>query len=176
MPRWNSFSMLKWRERRELFRAPEKCGRVSRDASASHIAHRSFEPAKPFFTTLCLGWPAVLALDGSTIWEAARNFGIRWNKVTPCHHSLQKRGFREFRNSRCTSAITLSTTGFGNTRGFSLALPTGGRVRARMLKNSQEEAFFQAYRSRSSLREIEAVKGWLVGILRHCYSQMYRKG
>jgi RNA polymerase sigma-70 factor (ECF subfamily) len=39
-----------------------------------------------------------------------------------------------------------------------------------------QEAFFQAYRSRSSLREIEAVKGWLVSILRHCYAQMYRKG
>jgi RNA polymerase sigma-70 factor (ECF subfamily) len=39
-----------------------------------------------------------------------------------------------------------------------------------------QEAFFQAYRSRSSLREIEAVKGWLVGILRHCYAQMCRKG
>jgi len=38
-----------------------------------------------------------------------------------------------------------------------------------------QEAFFQAYRSRSSLKEIEAVKGWLVGILRHCYAQMHRK-
>ena len=39
-----------------------------------------------------------------------------------------------------------------------------------------QEAFFQAYRSRSSLRDIEAVKGWLVGILRHCYAQTSRKG
>ncbi|MGC2583708.1 MAG: sigma-70 family RNA polymerase sigma factor [Acidobacteriaceae bacterium] len=39
-----------------------------------------------------------------------------------------------------------------------------------------QEAFFQAYRSRSGLRDIEAVKGWLVGILRHCYAQMNRKG
>jgi RNA polymerase sigma-70 factor, ECF subfamily len=39
-----------------------------------------------------------------------------------------------------------------------------------------QEAFFQAYRSRSGLRDLEAVKGWLVGILRHCYAQMNRKG
>ena len=39
-----------------------------------------------------------------------------------------------------------------------------------------QEACFQAYRSRSSLRDIEAAKGWLVGILRHCYAQMNRKG
>lgn len=38
-----------------------------------------------------------------------------------------------------------------------------------------QEAFFQAYRSRSTLRDIELVKGWLVGILRHCHSQMRRK-
>ena len=50
---------------------------------------------------------------------------------------------------------------------------TGSRTDAEELT---QEAFFQAYRSRSSLREIEAVKGWLVGILRHCYAQMYRKG
>ena len=50
---------------------------------------------------------------------------------------------------------------------------TGSRTEAEDLT---QEAFFQAYRSRSSLREIEAVKGWLVGILRHCYAQMYRKG
>ena len=37
-----------------------------------------------------------------------------------------------------------------------------------------QEAFFQAYRSRSTLRDIEVVKGWLVGILRHCYGQMRR--
>lgn len=39
-----------------------------------------------------------------------------------------------------------------------------------------QEAFFQAYRSRSGLRDIEAVKGWLVGILRNCYAQLNRKG
>jgi RNA polymerase sigma-70 factor, ECF subfamily len=50
---------------------------------------------------------------------------------------------------------------------------TGSRPDAEELT---QEAFFQAYRSRSSLRDIEAVKGWLVGILRHCYSQMNRKG
>src|ERR1700751_5596788 len=50
---------------------------------------------------------------------------------------------------------------------------TGSRTDAEELT---QEAFFQAYRSRSSLREIEAVKGWLVSILRHCYAQMYRKG
>jgi RNA polymerase sigma-70 factor (ECF subfamily) len=38
-----------------------------------------------------------------------------------------------------------------------------------------QEAFFQAYRSRSGLRDKEAVKGWLVGILRRCYAQMNRK-
>lgn len=50
---------------------------------------------------------------------------------------------------------------------------TGSRTDAEELT---QEAFFQAYRSRCSLKEIEAVKGWLVGILRHCYSQMCRKG
>jgi RNA polymerase sigma-70 factor, ECF subfamily len=50
---------------------------------------------------------------------------------------------------------------------------TGSRTDAEELT---QEAFFQAYRSSSSLREIEAVKGWLVGILRHCYAQMSRKG
>ena len=49
---------------------------------------------------------------------------------------------------------------------------TGSRADAEELT---QEAFFQAYRSRSSLREIEAAKGWLVSILRHCYAQMYRK-
>ncbi len=38
-----------------------------------------------------------------------------------------------------------------------------------------QEAFFQAYRSRSTLRDPEAVKGWLVGILRNCYSQTRRR-
>src|SRR6201998_4775029 len=50
---------------------------------------------------------------------------------------------------------------------------TGSRTDAEELT---QDAFFQAYRSRSSLREIEAVKGWLVGILRHCHAQMHRKG
>jgi RNA polymerase sigma-70 factor, ECF subfamily len=49
---------------------------------------------------------------------------------------------------------------------------TGSRTDAEELT---QKAFFQAYRSRSSLREIEAVKGWLVGILRHCYAQTCRK-
>lgn len=50
---------------------------------------------------------------------------------------------------------------------------TGSRSDAEELT---QEAFFQAYRSLSSLKDIEAVKGWLVGILRNCYSQTRRKG
>lgn len=50
---------------------------------------------------------------------------------------------------------------------------TGSRSDAEELA---QETFFQAYRSRSGLRDPEAVKGWLVGILRHCYAQMHRKG
>lgn len=50
---------------------------------------------------------------------------------------------------------------------------TGSRADAEELT---QEAFFQAYRSRSGLRDMEAVKGWLVGILRHCHAQMHRKG
>ncbi|HTF61535.1 MAG TPA: sigma-70 family RNA polymerase sigma factor [Edaphobacter sp.] len=49
---------------------------------------------------------------------------------------------------------------------------TGSRTDAEELT---QEAFFQAYRSSSTLREVEAVKGWLIGILRHCYAQMSRK-
>jgi RNA polymerase sigma-70 factor (ECF subfamily) len=49
---------------------------------------------------------------------------------------------------------------------------TGSRADAEELT---QEAFFQAYRSRSSLRNVEAVKAWLLGILRHCYSQMRRR-
>ena len=49
---------------------------------------------------------------------------------------------------------------------------TGSRSDAEELT---QEAFFQAYRSRSGLRDLEAVKGWLVRILRHCYVQMKRK-
>ena len=49
---------------------------------------------------------------------------------------------------------------------------TGSRTEAEELT---QEAFFQAYRSRSTLREIEAVKGWLVAILRNCYGQMNRR-
>src|ERR1700748_1941214 len=49
---------------------------------------------------------------------------------------------------------------------------TGSRTDAEELT---QEAFFQAYRSRSSLRDLDLVKGWLVGILRHCHSQMYRR-
>ncbi|MEO6911169.1 MAG: sigma-70 family RNA polymerase sigma factor [Edaphobacter sp.] len=50
---------------------------------------------------------------------------------------------------------------------------TGSRADAEELT---QEAFFQAYRSRSGLRDVEAVKGWLVGILRNCHSQMRRRG
>jgi RNA polymerase sigma-70 factor (ECF subfamily) len=49
---------------------------------------------------------------------------------------------------------------------------TGSRTDAEELT---QEAFLQAYRSRSSLRDLELVKGWLVGILRHCHSQMRRR-
>jgi RNA polymerase sigma-70 factor (ECF subfamily) len=49
---------------------------------------------------------------------------------------------------------------------------TGSRTDAEELT---QEAFFQAYRSRSTLREVEAVKRWLISILRHCYAQMSRK-
>jgi RNA polymerase sigma-70 factor (ECF subfamily) len=49
---------------------------------------------------------------------------------------------------------------------------TGSRTDAEELT---QEAFLQAYRSRSSLRDVELVKGWLVGILRHCHSQMRRR-
>ena len=38
-----------------------------------------------------------------------------------------------------------------------------------------QEAFFQAYRSRSTLRDMSATKSWLVGIMRHCHSQTRRK-
>ncbi len=38
-----------------------------------------------------------------------------------------------------------------------------------------QEAFSQAYRSRGTLRDLAAAKSWLVGILRHCYAQAYRK-
>lgn len=49
---------------------------------------------------------------------------------------------------------------------------TGSRTEAEELT---QEAFFQAYRSRTSLRDIATVKGWLVGILRHCHAQTQRK-
>ena len=49
---------------------------------------------------------------------------------------------------------------------------TGSRSDAEELT---QEAFFQAYRSRSTLRDISAIKGWLLGIMRHCHSQMRRK-
>lgn len=38
-----------------------------------------------------------------------------------------------------------------------------------------QETFFQAYRSRERLRDLALVKGWLVGILRHCHAQAYRR-
>ncbi len=49
---------------------------------------------------------------------------------------------------------------------------TGSRTDAEELT---QEAFLQAYRSRSSLRDVERVKGWLVGILRHCHCQTWRR-
>lgn len=49
---------------------------------------------------------------------------------------------------------------------------TGSRTDAEELT---QEAFFQAYRSRSTLRDESAIKGWLVGIMRNCHSQMRRK-
>lgn len=49
---------------------------------------------------------------------------------------------------------------------------TGSRSDAEELV---QETFFQAYRSRSTLRDESAVKGWLAGIMRHCHSQMRRK-
>ena len=49
---------------------------------------------------------------------------------------------------------------------------TGSRTEAEELT---QEAFFQAYRSRSTLRDLSATKSWLVGIMRHCHSQMRRK-
>lgn len=49
---------------------------------------------------------------------------------------------------------------------------TGSRSDAEELT---QEAFFQAYRSRETLREAAVVKSWLIGILRHCYSRMCRK-
>jgi RNA polymerase sigma-70 factor, ECF subfamily len=49
---------------------------------------------------------------------------------------------------------------------------TGSRTDAEKLT---QETFLQAYRSRQCLRDEAAVKSWLVGILRHCHSQMYRK-
>ena len=49
---------------------------------------------------------------------------------------------------------------------------TGSRTDAEELT---QEAFFQAYRSRSSLRDIGLVKGWLIGIMRHCHAQTRRK-
>jgi RNA polymerase sigma-70 factor, ECF subfamily len=49
---------------------------------------------------------------------------------------------------------------------------TGSRTDSEELT---QETFLQAYRSRSSLRDVELVKGWLIGILRHCHSQMRRR-
>jgi RNA polymerase sigma-70 factor (ECF subfamily) len=86
-----------------------------------------------------------------------------------------KKGFR-----RATAAVQISDQTFdGWVRQHHRLLYgiaywwTGSRPDAEELT---QEAFFQAYRSRSGLRDIEAVKGWLVGILRHCYAQMNRKG
>jgi RNA polymerase sigma-70 factor (ECF subfamily) len=49
---------------------------------------------------------------------------------------------------------------------------TGSRTDAEELA---QEAFFQAYRSRASLRDIDLVKGWLIGIMRHGHAQIRRK-
>jgi RNA polymerase sigma-70 factor, ECF subfamily len=49
---------------------------------------------------------------------------------------------------------------------------TGSRTDAEELT---QETFLQAYRSCSSLRDVELVKGWLIGILRHCHSQTLRR-
>ena len=49
---------------------------------------------------------------------------------------------------------------------------TGSRTDAEELT---QETFLQAYRSCSSLRDLELVKGWLIGILRHCHSQTLRR-
>ena len=38
-----------------------------------------------------------------------------------------------------------------------------------------QEAFFQAYRSRHTLRDAKAAKAWLVGILRHTFLHTLRK-
>lgn len=38
-----------------------------------------------------------------------------------------------------------------------------------------QETFFQAYRSRHTLKDLGAAKGWLVGILRHCFLHSIRK-
>ena len=38
-----------------------------------------------------------------------------------------------------------------------------------------QEAFFQAFRSKNSLRDAHSVKGWLVGILRHCFLHALRR-
>lgn len=38
-----------------------------------------------------------------------------------------------------------------------------------------QEAFFQAYKSRSTLRDKKVAKAWLIGIMRHCYAQSRNK-
>jgi RNA polymerase sigma-70 factor, ECF subfamily len=49
---------------------------------------------------------------------------------------------------------------------------TGSRSDAEELT---QEAFFQAYRSRHTLRNAKVAKAWLVGILRHTFLHMLRK-
>lgn len=49
---------------------------------------------------------------------------------------------------------------------------TGSRTDAEELT---QETFFQAYRARSTLRDPSTIRGWLVGIMRHCHSQVRRK-
>src|ERR1700757_1605020 len=99
---------------------------------------------------------------------------MRWNKSIGCRHSMSDSA------PAAQEAVHISDHTFDDwVRQYQRLLFgiaywwTGSRTDAEELT---QKAFFQAYRSRSSLREIEEVKGWLVGILRHCYAQMCRKG
>ena len=99
----------------------------------------------------------------------------RWNKSTFGCHPIVDHGFRR----KTGQSVQISDHTFDDwVRQYQRLLFgiaywwTGSRTDAEELT---QEAFFQAFRSRSSLREVEAVKGWLVGILRHCYAQMSRK-
>src|ERR1700757_1420008 len=98
---------------------------------------------------------------------------MRWNKSIGCRHSMSDSA------PAAQEAVHISDHTFDDwVRQYQRLLFgiaywwTGSRTDAEELT---QEAFFQAYRSRSSLKEIEAVKGWLVSILRHCYAQINRK-